>query len=148
MPYLMSTEIQNFLDNSLDPFSVWHLNIITIIKKLLKTLNLINFTSGAICLSETWWDDLTAIEKSIIELLNYNSTHRARGSCKGGGVSLSLYIYIHKSMDFTMKPDLSIHKKDIESLIISYIFNYCSLQTIRSNRIIWKNFKQHINVSF
>ena len=34
MPYLMSTEIQNFLDNSLDPFSVLHLNIITIIKKL------------------------------------------------------------------------------------------------------------------
>ena len=35
-----------------------------------------------------------------------------RGDRKGGKVS----IYIHKSLDFTVKFDLSINKNDIESL--------------------------------
>ena len=47
-------------------------------------------------------------------LPKYNSTHQAKGDHKGGGVS----IYIHKSLDFTVKPDLSINNNDIESLTI------------------------------
>ena len=58
-----------------------------------------------ICLSETWWDDLAAIEKFLFELPNYNSTHQGRGDCNGEGAS----IYIHKSLDFTVKPDPSIN---------------------------------------
>ena len=72
-----------------------------------------------ICLSETWWDDLPTIEKSLYELPNYNSTHQARGDWKGGGVS----IYIHKPLDFTVKPDLSINNNDIESLTIKILSN-------------------------
>ena len=70
-----------------------------------------------ICLSETWWDDLPTIEKSLYELPNYNSTHQARGDRKGGGVS----IYIHKSLNFTVKPDLSINNNDIKSLTIEIL---------------------------
>ena len=70
-----------------------------------------------ICLLETWWDDLATIEKSLFELPNYNSTHQAMGDHKGGGVS----IYIHKSLDFTVKPDLSINNNDIESLTIEIL---------------------------
>ena len=70
-----------------------------------------------ICLSENWWDDLTAIQKSLFELPNYNSIHQARGDRKRGGVS----IYIHKSLDFTVKPDLSINDNDIESLTIEIL---------------------------
>ena len=72
-----------------------------------------------ICLSQTWWDDLASMEKSLYELLNYNSTHQARGDCKGGGVA----IYIHKSLYFTVKPDLSINNNDIESLTIEILSN-------------------------
>ena len=72
-----------------------------------------------ICHSETWWDDLDTIEKSLYEIPNYNSTHQARSDREGSGVS----IYIHKSLDFTVKPDLSINNNDIESLTIDIFSN-------------------------
>ena len=118
----MPEEFHNFLDNSTDQFSVLHINIRSIKKnsenfKLF--LNSINFTFSVICLSETWLGDLATIEKFSYELPNYNSTHQARGDRKGSGVS----IYIHKSLDFTVKPDLSINNNDIESLTIEILSN-------------------------
>ena len=109
MPYLMLGEFYNFLENSSDQFSVLHLNIRSVKKKknfenFKLFLNSINFTFSVICLSETWWDNLATIEKSLFELPNYDSTHQARGDCKRGGIS----IYIQKSLDFTVKSDLSI----------------------------------------
>ena len=121
-PYLMPGEFHNFLDNSSDQFSVLHLNIRSIKKNFENFelfLNSINFTFSVICLLETWWDDLATIEKSLYELPNYNSTRQARSDRKGGGVS----IYIHKSLDFTVKPDLSINNNDIESLTIKILSN-------------------------
>ena len=119
-PYLMSEEFHNFLDNSWDQFSILHLNIRSIkrnFENFKLFLNSINFTFSVICLLETWWDDLATIEKSLFELPNYNSTHQAMGDRKGGGVS----IYINKSLDFTVKPDLSINNNDIESLTIEIL---------------------------
>ena len=55
-PYLMPAEFYNFLDSSLDQFSVLHLNIRSIKKNFENFklfLNLINFTFSVICLSET-----------------------------------------------------------------------------------------------
>ena len=55
-PYLMPGEFYNFLDSSLDQFSVLHLNIRSIKKNFENFklfLNLINFTFSVICLSET-----------------------------------------------------------------------------------------------
>ena len=72
-----------------------------------------------ICLSETWWDDLVTIEKFLFELLNYNSTLQIRSDHKGSGVS----IYIHKSLDLTVKPNLSINNNDIESLTTEILSN-------------------------
>ena len=80
-------------------------------------MNSINFTFSVICLSETWWDDLATIQKSLFELPNYKSNHQARGDRKGGGVS----IYVHKSLDFKIRPDLSINNVDIESLTIEIL---------------------------
>ena len=51
-------------------------------------LNLLNFTFSVICLSETWWDDLATIEKSLFELPNYNSAHQAMGNYEDSGVSI------------------------------------------------------------
>ena len=61
--------------------------------------------------------DLATIEKSLFELPNYNSTLQARGDFKRSEVS----IYIHKSLDFTVKPHLSINNNDIESLTIEIL---------------------------
>ena len=116
-PYLMPGELHNFLNSSSNQFSVLHLNIRSIKKNFENFklfLNPINFTFSVICLSETWWDDLATIKKSLYELPNYNSTHQARCDQKGGGIS----IYIHKSLDLTVKPDLSINSNDNESLTI------------------------------
>ena len=116
----MPGEFHNFLDNSSDQFSVLHLNIKSIKKNFENFklfLNSVSFTFSVICFSEKWWDDLATIEKSLFELPNYNSTHQARGDCKGGGISR----YIHKTLDFTVKPDLSINNNDIESLAIEIL---------------------------
>ena len=56
MLYIMSGEFHNFLHNSLDQFSILHLNIRSIRKNFENFklfLNLINFTFSVICLSET-----------------------------------------------------------------------------------------------
>ena len=119
-PYLMPGEFYNFLDSSLDQFSVLHLNIRSIkrnFENFKLFLNLINFTFSVICLSETQWNDLATIEKFLFELPNCNSTQEARDDRKGGGVSLC----IHKSLDITVKPDLIISDDDIESLIIEIL---------------------------
>ena len=42
---------------------------------------------------------------------NYISKHRARSDYRGGGVS----IYIHNSLKFIERSDLSTNNKDIES---------------------------------
>ena len=57
--------------------------------------------------------------KVLIELPNYNSTHQGRGDHKDGGVSID----IHKSLDFTVKPDLSINNNDIKSLAIEILLD-------------------------
>ena len=98
-PCLIPGEFHNFLDNSLDQFSVLHLSIRSIKKNFENFklfLNSKNFTFSVICLSETWRDDLATIEISLFELPNYSGTHQARGDRKDGGVST----YSHKSLDF------------------------------------------------
>ena len=60
-------------------------------------------------LSETWWNALVTIEKSLFKLPNHNSTNQPTGYHEGGGVST----YIHKSLDITVKLDLSNNNNDI-----------------------------------
>ena len=116
----MPEEFHNFHSNSLNQFSILHLNIRNIKKSFENFklfLNLLYFTFSVICFSETWWDDLATIQKSLFELPNYKSNHQARGDRKGGGVS----IYVHKSLDFKIRLELSINNVDIESLTIEIL---------------------------
>ena len=88
------------------------------IKNMIKLiLNLIDFTFSVICLSETWWDDSGAIEKSLFERPNHMSKDEARSDSKGGGVS----IYIHKLLGFIVKPNLSINNNDLKSLTVEIL---------------------------
>ena len=69
-----------------------------------------------LCFSDTWLDDL---DNSIYELPNYIRKHQARSDRRGGGVS----IYIHNSLKFKKRSDLSINSKDIESLTLGILSN-------------------------
>ena len=77
--------------------------------------NLLSFTFNVICFSETWFDGLTLSENTSYELLNY----QAQGNRKGGGVS----IYVHISLNFKIRSNLSISINDIESLFTEIIFD-------------------------
>ena len=119
-PYLMPEEFHNFHSNLLNQFSILHLNIRSIknfFENFKLFLNSINFTFSVICLSETWWDDLATTLKSLCKLPSYKINHQARGDRKGGGVS----IYVRKSLDFKIRPYLSINNVDIESLTIEIL---------------------------
>ena len=52
------------------------------------------------------------------ELPNYKSIHQVRNYRKGGGVS----IYVNKSLNFKLRPDLSIKSWYVESLSIEILF--------------------------
>ena len=49
---------------------------------------------------------------------NYKSIHQIRNYSKRGGVS----IYINKSLNLKLRPDLSINSQDVESLSIEILF--------------------------
>ena len=55
---------------------------------------------------------------SLYDLPNYKGIHQVRNYSKGGGVSL----YINKSLNFKLRPDLSISSRDIESLSREILF--------------------------
>ena len=57
-------------------------------------------------------DDLTLRGNASYELPNYTSKHQERGDRKGGDVSIN----IHNSVNFKIRPDVSIRNNDIESL--------------------------------
>ena len=111
--YLLPGKLHNFLDSSVTYwFSIPHLNIRNI-KKNFENFKLflssLEFSFSVICFSETGLDDL---DNSAYELPNYISKHQARSDRRGDGVS----IYIHNSLKFKERSDLSINNKDIESL--------------------------------
>ena len=69
-------------------------------------LSSVNFHFGLIRFPETWLDDGTlSTSRSLYGLPNYKSIHQVRNYSKGGGVS----IYINKSLNFKLRPDLSIN---------------------------------------
>ena len=85
-------------------------------EKLQITFIIFRFSFSVICFSETWFDDL---DNSAYDLLNYISKHQVRSDRRGGGVS----VYIHSSLKFKEKLDLSIISKDIETLTLEILFD-------------------------
>ena len=76
-----------------------------------------NFYFNLICFLEAWLDSETlSTSCSLHELPNYKSIHQVRNYSKGGGVS----IYIKKSLNFKLRPDLSINSQDAQPLSILF----------------------------
>ena len=115
---LLPGKLYNFLDNSVtDWFSILHLNIqsIKINSENFKLfLSSLGFSVSVTCFSETWLDDF---DNSTYELPNSISKHQARSDHRGGGVS----IYIHNSLKFKERSNISINNKDIESLMLEIL---------------------------
>ena len=115
---LLPGKLYNFLDNSVtDWFSILHLNIqsIKINSENFKLfLSSLGFSVSVTCFSEAWLDDF---DNSTYELPNSISKHQARSDHRGGGVS----IYIHNSLKFKERSNISINNKDIESLMLEIL---------------------------
>ena len=70
-----------------------------------------------ICIPETWCTD--SVENTVIYTLpNYSSIRQTRSSGKTG---CSLAIYIHDTLKYTIRRDLSISNNDIEALYVGSI---------------------------
>ena len=73
-----------------------------------------NFNFSIVCFSEIWANDININKNSSFQLPNYNTEHQIRKSGRGGGVC----IFIHESLDYKVRKDLSVNCDAIESLSI------------------------------
>ena len=108
---------RNFKPFSKQSLSILHLNIRSINKSFeaFKQFYLSpNFNFSVFCFSETWFNDININKNSSFQLPNYNTEHQIRKSGRGGGVC----IFIHESLDYKVRKDLSINCDAIESLSI------------------------------
>ena len=100
------------LENS---FSLFHVNIQSLNSKSLPLtayLSTLQTDFKIIGLSETW---LNEQNKADAKIRYYNAIHSCRDTLsRGGGVSL----YIHESMDFKERSDLSVVNENIESCFV------------------------------
>ena len=120
-PYISHEKIKDLnINTSANTLSVLHLNIRSM-KKDFESFKLflsnLNFDFSIICFSETWLDNSFSLSQSLYELPKYKCIHQVRSYGKGGGVS----IYIHNSLNFKPRPDLSINSFDVESLSIELL---------------------------
>lgn len=135
------TYLQQRVSNS---FSLLNINIRSFNKnfenfKLM--LQNLRFSFKIICVTETWCKNQNS---SMFDLPGYRSVHQERaGQTSGGGVSL----FVHNSIDFKIRNDLSINNVDCESISIE-ILNKHSKNIIAS--VIYRqpagnfdNFKQY-----
>ena len=107
----------NFKDFSKNSFSDLHLNIRSINKNFeafTEFYSKLNHIFTVMCFSETWASEEKINKNSTVQLKNYNVIHQVRNSRKRGG----LCIFIHDSLCYKLRKDLSINSKAIESLSI------------------------------
>ena len=115
-------------------FSVLHINIRSMSKSFeafKRFLHSVGSLFKVLCITETWCDE-TSCESSLFHLSNYKSVHQVRSTKhkngKGGGVC----IYIHNSLDLTLRKDLNRNSKNVESISVE-IINKNSQNFIISN---------------
>ena len=105
----------NFKDFSKNSFSVLHLSIRSINKNFeafTEFYSKLNRIFSVICFFETKASEENISKSSNFQLKNYNVIHLIRNSRKGGG----LCIFIHESLSYKLRKDLSNNSAAIESL--------------------------------
>ena len=118
-PYLNCDEVKTTL-NSQDDFSIIHVNLRSMSKNFenFKTL-LANCSHefSMICITETWCKDDAIKFNSNYQLPNYNVVHFPRKNRTGGGIC----VFVHNSLIFKLRDDLSTSDENNESMIIEII---------------------------
>ena len=112
-----STRNLNHFDKS--SFSMLHLNIRSLQKKFDSLFNLLmtlKFECKVICITETWCSD-NSMNHNLFKLPQYNSIHQVRRTGKGEGIA----IFLHESLTFNVRHDLSVNNADIEALCVEII---------------------------
>eukprot|EP00111_Clytia_hemisphaerica_P011532 TCONS_00033842-protein len=152
--FLSIDETKNEIVNMNQNFSILNINIRSIsknfddFKALLKQLK---FNFKIICITETWCkkDEAESEEnqskKSFSKYLlpGYKVLHQARSNKKGGG----LCIFVHESLNYKRKQDLSVNDNDCEILtieLINKLQNIIISCVYRQPSGNLKNFKQHL----
>ena len=87
--------------------------------KLIDFLDTLDFEFKVICISETWCSENVSCN-SLCKIPNYNSIHQTRGNGKAGGW---VAMFIHNTLIYNMKLDLSIINDNIEAVCIEIVNN-------------------------
>ena len=121
-PYVIPEEFYcQFKEHISDGLSFLHINIRGINKNF-ENFNLflssLDFTFRVVCFSETWLDETTRTNKSlwITKLCRHSSREKAKFFLVGAGGGVSLYI--HQSVEFKIRNDMSVTSDDVESISV------------------------------
>ena len=87
-----------------------------IFDSLLNLLMTLKFEFKVICITETWCSD-NSMNHNLFELPQYKNIHQVRRAGKGGGI----VVFLHKSLTFSIRHDLSVNNADIEALCVDII---------------------------
>ena len=112
-----STRSLSHFDKS--SLSMLHLNIRSLQKNfdnLFNLLMILKFKFKVICITETWRSD-NSMNHNLFKLPQYKSIHQVRRTGKGGGIA----VFLHESLTFNVRHDLSVNNADIEALCVEII---------------------------
>ena len=107
----------NHFDKS--SFSMLHLNIRSLQKNFDRLFNLLmalKFEFIVICIAETWCSD-NSMNHNLFKLPQYKGIHQVRRTRKGAGI----VVFLHESLTFNNRCDLSISNADIQALCVEII---------------------------
>ena len=76
----------------------------------------LKFEFKVICITETWCSD-NSMNHNLFKLPQYKSIHQVRRTGKGGGIP----VFLHESLTFNIRHDLSVDNADIEALCVEII---------------------------
>ena len=96
-----------------------HLNIRSFQKNLDSLFNLLmslKFEFKVICITETWWSG-NSMNHNLFKFPQYKSTHQVRRNGKSGGIP----VFLHESLTFIIRQDLSVSNADIEALYVKIV---------------------------
>ena len=115
-PEESTRDLNNFDKSS---FSMLHLNIRSLQKNFDSLFNLLmtlKFEFKVICITETWCSD-NSMNHNLFKLPQYKSIHQVRRTGKGGGRA----VFLHESLTFNVRHDLSVNNANIEALCVEII---------------------------
>ena len=76
----------------------------------------LKFEFIVICITGTWCSD-NSMNHNLFKLSQYKSIHQVRRTGKGGGIA----VFLHESLTFNVRHDLSVNNADIEALCVEII---------------------------